>query len=56
MILLLGSAVTEISDNRNAIIGSKPTEPIHFRFEKLNNKICLSAIQTDNVIQFFKTS
>ena len=31
------------------IIGSKPTEPIHFRFEKLNNKICLSAIQTDNV-------
>ena len=47
--MLLGSAVTEISDNRNAIIGSKPTEPIHFRFEKLNNKICLSAIQTDNV-------
>ena len=47
--MLLGSAVTEISDNRNAIIGSKPTEPLHFRFEKLNNKICLSAIQTDNV-------
>lgn len=47
--MLLGSAVTEISDNRNAIIGSKPTEPIHFRFEKLNNKVCLSAIQTDNV-------
>ena len=47
--MLLGSAVTEISDNKNAWRGSKPTEPIHFRFEKLNNKICLSAIQTDNV-------
>lgn len=47
--MLLGSTVTEISDNKNAIIGSKPTEPIHFRFQKLNNKVCLSAIQTDNV-------
>ncbi|WP_148372599.1 zinc-dependent metalloprotease [Bacteroides bouchesdurhonensis] len=47
--MLLGSTVTEISDNKNAIIGSKPTEPIHFRFHKLNNKVCLSVIQTDNV-------
>ncbi|MDD3036509.1 zinc-dependent metalloprotease [Bacteroides sp.] len=47
--MLLGSTVTEISDNKNAIIGSKPTEPIHFRFQKLNNKVCLSAIQTENV-------
>ena len=30
--MLLGSTVTEISDNKNAIIGSKPTEPLHFRF------------------------
>lgn len=47
--MLLGSTIAEISDNRNAIIGSKPTEPIHFRFERMNNKICLSAVQTDNV-------
>lgn len=47
--MLLGSTVTEISDNRNAIIGSKPTEPIHFRFERMNNKICLSSVQTDNI-------
>lgn len=47
--MLLGSTVTEISDNKNAIIGSKPTELIHFRFHKLNNKVCLSVIQTDNV-------
>ena len=47
--MLLGSTVTEISDNKNAIIGSKPTEPIHFRFHKLNKKVCLSVIQTDNV-------
>lgn len=47
--MLLGSTVTEISDNRNAIIGSKPTTPLHFCFEKLPSKIALSAIQTDNV-------
>ena len=47
--MLLGSTVTEISDNKNAIIGSKPTGPLHFRFEKLNNKVCLSAVQTNNV-------
>ena len=47
--MLVGSTVTEISDNKNAIIGSKPTEPLHFRFEKLNNKVCLSAVQTNNV-------
>lgn len=47
--MLLGSTVTEISDNRNAIIGSKPAEPIHFRFEKLNKKVFLSAVQSDNV-------
>lgn len=47
--MLLGSTVTEVSDNQNVIVGSKPTSPLHFRFEKLNNTICLSAIQTNNI-------
>src|SRR5574344_1931291 len=29
--MLLGSTVSEVSDNGNAIIGSKPTEPVHFK-------------------------
>ena len=47
--MLLGSTITEISDNSNAIIGSKPTTPIHFCFERLHNKICMSIIQTNNI-------
>jgi len=47
--MLLGSTITEISDNSNGIIGSKPTTPIHFCFERLHNKICMSIIQTNNI-------
>lgn len=32
--MLLGSTITGISDNSNAIIGSQPTTPIHFCFNK----------------------
>jgi len=45
--MLLGSTVSEVSDNGNAIIGSKPTDPIHFKFQKLNNKICINRVQSD---------
>lgn len=48
--MLLGSTVTQTSDNENAIIGSKPTTPLYFRFEKSHNKICLSLISTDNIV------
>ena len=37
--MLLGSTVSEVSDNGNAIVGSKPSTPIHFRFHKVNGKI-----------------
>lgn len=47
--MLLGSTVTSVSDNRNVIVGSKPVPPLHFRFEKLNHMVCLSAVQTDNI-------
>ncbi len=47
--MLLGSTISEISDNGNAIIGSKPLDPIHFKFEKSNDKICLNKVQTDQL-------
>lgn len=45
--MLLGSTVSEISDNTNAIIGSKPTEPLHFKFSKIGNQICLRSAKMD---------
>ena len=47
--MLLGSTVSEISDNANAIIGSKPSDPIHFRFSKLNDVICMNLVQSGNI-------
>lgn len=47
--MLLGSTVSEISDNANAIIGSKPTDPIHFRFSKMNDVICMNLVQSENI-------
>ena len=47
--MLLGSTVSEISDNANAIIGSKPTDPIHFRFSKMNDIICMNLVQSENI-------
>lgn len=47
--MLLGSTVSEISDNANAIIGSKPTDPIHFRFSKMNDVICMILVQSENI-------
>ena len=34
--MLIGSTVTDISDNHNAVVGSKPTAPLHVRFRKHN--------------------
>ena len=47
--MLLGSTVSEISDNANAIIGSKPTDPIHFRFSKMNDIVCMNLVQSENI-------
>ncbi len=47
--MLLGSTVSEVSDNGNAIVGSKPSTPIHFRFHKVNGKINMAVVQTGNI-------
>ncbi|MDY3978828.1 MAG: zinc-dependent metalloprotease [Tidjanibacter sp.] len=47
--MLIGSTVTEISDNGNAIVGSKPTEPMHVKFTKTDKKVQMRVISDDYV-------
>ena len=35
--MLLGSTVSEISDNGDAIVGQKPKDPLHIQFTKIIN-------------------
>ena len=50
---LLGSTVVEISDNGNAIIGQKPTDPLHIAFQKRDKKIELVQISLPSVLQVY---
>lgn len=47
--MLLGSTVSEISDNGDAVIGSKPFDPLHFTFSKVGNKINLVKVTKDYI-------
>ncbi len=47
--MLLGSTVSEISDNGDAVIGSKPTDPLHIMFTKVGEKINIINIQKDYI-------
>ena len=42
--MLLGSTVTEISDNGDAIVGQKPKEPLHIQFTMIDSTIQLRQI------------
>ena len=42
--MLLGSTVTEISDNGDAVVGQKPKEPLHIQFTKIDSTIQLRQI------------
>ena len=37
--MLLGSTVSEISDNGDAVIGSKPTDPLWIQFTRTGDKV-----------------
>ena len=39
--MLLGSTVSAISDNANAIVGSKPKDPLPFSFSVSGKKLCM---------------
>lgn len=47
--MLIGSTVTEISDNGDAIVGQKPTEPINVQFTKIDSTIQLRKIEINSI-------
>lgn len=47
--MLLGSTITETSDNGDGIIGSKPTDPLHITFRKIGEKMNLMLISKDYI-------
>ena len=47
--MLIGSTVTEISENANAVVGSKPTQPLHVMFTKNETHVQLREVNTDYI-------
>ncbi len=47
--MLIGSTITEISDNGHAVVGSKPTAPLHVYFTKDNENVQLRQVNTDYI-------
>ncbi len=47
--MLIGSTVTNVSDNGNGIVGSKPTEPLLVKFTKTKDKVQLREVTTDYI-------
>lgn len=47
--MLMGSTVSEISDNGDAVIGSKPSNPLHIRFERVGKKMNLYLVSRDYI-------
>lgn len=47
--MLIGSTVTSVSDNGNAIVGSKPTEPLLVRFTRNKTHVQLREINKDYI-------
>ncbi len=47
--MLIGSTVTTISDNGNAVVGSKPTTPLHVAFTRNKTHVQLREVSTDYI-------
>ena len=47
--MLIGSTVTEISENANAVVGSKPTQPLHVLFTKTDTHVQLREVNADYI-------
>lgn len=45
--MLIGSTVTNISDNGNAVVGSKPTTPLHVTFTRNKTHVQMREVNTD---------
>ncbi len=48
--MLLGSTVSEINDNGDALVGQKPTAPLLVRFEKHDSTVQLQHVSSTNYI------
>ncbi len=47
--MLLGSTISETSDNGDGVIGSKPTDPLHICFDKVGEKMNLKLVSKDYI-------
>ncbi len=47
--MLIGSTVTSISDNGNAVVGSKPTDLLHVVFTRNKTHVQLRQVNTDYI-------
>lgn len=47
--MLLGSTVSEISDNGDAIIGSKPLAPLHIMFSRVGKNVNIVSVNKDYI-------
>ena len=47
--MLIGSTVTSISDNGNAVVGSKPTDLLHVMFTRNKTHVQLRQVNTDYI-------
>ncbi len=45
--MLIGSTVSKISDNNHAVVGSKPTSPLHVIFTRNKSHVQLRSVSTD---------
>ena len=54
--MLLGSTVSAISDNENAIVGSKPKDPMPFSFSVSGKKLCMELPSDSYILKGMKSS
>ena len=47
--MLLGSVVSEISDNYNATAGTQPFDPVHIKFERAGQKVNMVKVTKDYI-------
>ncbi|MBO5601827.1 MAG: zinc-dependent metalloprotease [Prevotella sp.] len=47
--MLIGSTITNVSDNKNGVVGSKPTPPLHIKFTKNKTHVQLREVNTDYI-------
>lgn len=47
--MLMGSTITETSDNGDGLIGTKPTDPLHITFRKTGDKVNLIRLSNDYI-------